>query len=90
MKGTYTPLQSTGLAVLIAAVIWSNVAVSKMAKLVKVRWYIKSDRASWEAIRKYRKEYGNGPLFWNFMAALGLAGIGAVMFIFSRDFLNKF
>ena len=84
MKGTYTPLQSTGFAVIIAAVIWGNVVVSKMAKLVKVRWYVKNDRASWEAIRKYRKEYGNGPLFWNFMAALGLAGIGGVMLVFGR------
>lgn len=84
MKGSYTPVQSTGLAVLIAAVIWSNVAVSKMAKLVKVDWYLKSDWASREAIRKYREKYGNGPLFWNFVAALGLAGIGGVMLVLGR------
>ena len=72
------------MAGLIAAVIWSNVAVSRMAKLVKVRWYVKSDRASWEAIRKYREKYGNGALFWNFVAAVGLAGIGGVMLVFGR------
>jgi len=80
----FTVLQGMGLAVLVAAVILSNVAVRKMAKLVHVHWRVKSDWAAFEAIGKYRKQYGNGPLFWNLVVAYGLVVIGGVMLVAGR------
>jgi hypothetical protein len=52
-----------------------------MAKLVNVSWRIKSDKAAREAIRKYRQQYGNGPLFRQFVVACGFAGLGAIIMI---------
>jgi len=60
--------------------------VSKMAKLVKVHWYLKSDQSAREAIGKYRQKYGNGPLFRQFVIAVSLAGIGGVMLVFGNKF----
>jgi len=83
-----------GLAVLIVGAILSNLAVSKMAKIVRVKWAVgfrssAADSRSREVIRKYRAKYGNGPLFRNLVIAYGLAGIGAVVLIFGRFVLKS-
>ena len=72
------------MSAMIAAAVWSNVLVGKMAKLVQVDWQIKNDRAAKETIRKYRQKYGNGPLFRKFLVACGVAGVAGMLFIFGR------
>ena len=84
-----------GLGVLITGAILANVVVSKMAKIVRVKWAVGfkgdsgADRRSREVIRKYRAKYGNGPLFRNLVIAYGLAGIGAIVLIFGKFFLKS-
>jgi hypothetical protein len=68
-----------GFIVLFAGVVWSNVAVSKMAKIVRVDWFVKSDKKARETIRLYRAHNGDGFLYRDLKIAYWLCGIGAVM-----------
>jgi len=68
-----------GLIVLFAGVVWSNVAVSKMAKIVRVDWFVKSDKKARQTIRIYRAHHGDGFLYRDLKIAYWLCGIGAMM-----------
>jgi hypothetical protein len=89
VNAPFTAVGWLGLGVLIIGAILSNLAVSKTAKVVKVQWAVGfkssvADRCSMKVIRKYRAEYGNGPVFRNLVIDYGLAGIGAVVLIFGK------
>jgi hypothetical protein len=76
----------SGFALLIAGVILSNAAVSKIAKRVKIHWEVggrsfQADQRSREVIRKYRETEASGPLYRNLKIAYLVCGIGVAMFI---------
>jgi len=70
-----------GMAIAIPAVIWVNVTVSKMAKIVHRYWGIKSDVASRRVIRLYREKHPDGRLWRNFKIAILIVAIGGVMYV---------
>jgi hypothetical protein len=76
-------------ALLVTGVIWSNEAVKKMARVVhlpfEVGWNSSTaSRQSRAVIKKYRAKFGNGPLFLNFIAGLGICVLGGMMFVFIK------
>lgn len=84
-----SPVQWIGFTLMVGAVIWSNIVVSRMAKRMRVSWHVKDDQASRRAIREYRLKYGNGPLFRDFVIACGIAGVGAVVMIFGNSIFKS-
>jgi len=96
VKASFTAVESIGLVTLIIGTILSNLAVSKMAKIVRIhfavagggRVFAADRRRQREAIRKYREKYGNGPLFRYLLIAYGLVGIGGVVLIFGGFILK--
>ena len=79
-------VSAAGFVLMVAAVIWSNEAVNKMAKLVRLPFEVgmhssTTDRQAWSAIREYRARFGNGPLLLSFIAALMTFAIGGIMFV---------
>ena len=87
MTNAYTHV--AGLTLMVAGVIWSNEAVRKMAKMVRLPFEVGChsstvDRQSREVIREYRAKFGNGPVFLSFIAGLGICGLGGMIFIFIK------
>jgi hypothetical protein len=74
-------ISKSGLALLIVAAVWSNVVVYKMAKMVGVEWYLKSDKKSLQVIRLYRDRYKDGPLHRQLQTAYCVAGLGGAVII---------
>jgi hypothetical protein len=76
-----TVLWSFGMAVLVSGAILSNLAVSKMAKIVKLHWEVeyKSSRISRKVIRQYREKHEDGPLYRDLRIAYWICGIGGAM-----------
>ncbi len=70
-----------GMAVLVSGAILSNLAVSKMAKIVKLHWEVefKSSRYSKKVIRQYREKHEDGPLYRDLKIAYWICGIGGAM-----------
>jgi hypothetical protein len=80
---------AAGLALMVTGVIWSNEAVRKMARRVHLPFEVgfrssRADRQSREAIGKYRAKFQNGPLFWSFIAGIGIFGLGGIMFVLGK------
>ena len=74
---------SFGMAVLVIGAILSNLAVSKMARIMKLHWEVeyKSSRISRKVIRQYREKHSDGPLYRDLKIAYWICGIGGVMVI---------
>jgi hypothetical protein len=72
-----------GMAVLLIGAILSNLAVSKMAKIVKLHWEVefKSSRYSKKIIRQYREKHEDGPLYRDLKIAYWICGIGGAMVV---------
>ncbi len=78
-----------GFALLLCCVLWSNVSVFKMAKVLNsersglgiIHWELKDVKSSRKVLRLYRAKHPDGPLYRDFKFALWLAGIGAALFI---------
>jgi hypothetical protein len=86
----------SGLAVMAVGAVLANLAVSKMAKIVRMPWRIggRGDRAanrlSRPVIREYRKTHVNGSLFRYLVIAYSICGIGAAIVIASTVIGKKF
>jgi hypothetical protein len=78
-----TVIWSFGMAVLGTGAILSNLAVSKMAKIVKLHWEVeyKSSRISRKVIRQYREKHEDGPLYRDLKIAYWICGIGGAMVV---------
>jgi hypothetical protein len=76
-----TVIWAFGMAVLVIGAILSNLAVSKMAKIVKLHWEVefKSSRYSKKVIRQYREKHEDGPLYRDLKIAYWICGIGGAM-----------
>jgi hypothetical protein len=79
-----TVIWSFGMAVLVSGAILSNLAVSKMAKIVKLHWEVgyksgAADRRSRKVIRQYREKHEDGPLYRDLKIAYWICGIGGAM-----------
>jgi hypothetical protein len=74
------------MAVLATGAILANLAVSKMAKIVKLHWEVgykslAADRRSRKVIQQYRETHENGPLYRDLKIAYWICGIGAAIFL---------
>jgi hypothetical protein len=79
-----TVIYWSGIAVLAIGAILSNLAVSKMAKIVKLHWEVGfknsvADRLSRKVIRQYRETHENRPLYRDLKIAYWICGIGGAM-----------
>jgi hypothetical protein len=89
-------LGGSGLTVLAFGALLSNLAVSSMAKVVKMHWRVggkgdaAADRLSRAVIREYRRTHVNGILFRNLVIAYVICGIGAALVIASAVVGKKF
>jgi hypothetical protein len=78
-----TVIWSFGMAVLAVGAILSNLAVSKMARIMKLHWEVeyKTSRISRKVIRHYREKHNDGPLYRDLKIAYWICGIGGVIVI---------
>jgi len=88
-----TVISEFGIAVLVIGAVLSNLAVSKMAKIVNVRWQVgfrssAADRLSRKVIRQYRESHENGPLYRYLKIAYWICGIGGAM-VFAGALIGK-
>ena len=83
-----------GLTVLLIGAILTNLAVKKMAKIVRLHWEVgyKNDSASRrnrETIRRYRETHENGQLYTDLKVAYWICGVGAAVIVVAAIIEHK-
>jgi hypothetical protein len=72
-------ISRVGIALLVVAAILSNLAISRMAKIVRRYWMVKDYQANNKVIRTYRAKHPDGPLYRDLKIAYWIGGIGAAV-----------